>query len=174
MAINKPALAIGAGAAALALAASSKRKSKKTPPPEGFEAYQGKSITLEPDGSKVYVGVEWPYEVLVPTLNNLEDTPLDSLDAMYGYLKIVSKTNFKTTDGKSVKLSEMPETPQIKELKDTILDAAKAYVAARGEGLSKVLLGHYSKIMAQYKCELPESPDYLPPSCIISIALGNI
>lgn len=173
--MKNPALVIGASAAALAVLASSKKKSSSSKKSAKVpKEYTGSAITMTPDGSKVFVGVKWPYEVLIPTLNTLEDTPLDSIDALYGYLKIVDNTDFKTTDGKPVKLAEMPETPQVEDLKKSILEAAKAYVALRSQGITKVMLGHYQKIMAQYKCELPESDEYLPPSCIISIALGSI
>jgi len=177
MAMKNPALALGAGAAALALIASSKKKKSKglvKNVPEWFKEYDTDKVTVSPDGTKIYVGIEWPYEFLIPELNNFVDTKFGMIDDAFLTADIIVKTKFRSTEGKSLSWDDIPDTAQKKDFEDSIRKVAKAYRKAREGGLSEVMLGHYRKIMAQYKCELPESPDYLPPSCVLSIALGNI
>lgn len=175
MSMKNPVLALGAGAAALALVASSKKKkgsSKATP--EHLKAYDSDKITVSPDGKKIYVGIGWPYDFLIPELNNFVDTPFGMIDDAFLTADVIVKTQFQSTDGKKLSWDDIPDTAQKKDFEDSIRKVAKAYRKAREGGLGEVMLGHYRKIMAQYKCELPDSEEYLPPSCMISIALGNI
>ena len=173
--MKNPVLALGAGAAALALVASSKKKkggSKGVP--AALKPYNNDRITVSPDGTKIYVGLEWPYKFLIPELNNFVDTPFGMIDDAFLTADVIVKTQFQSPDGKKLSWDDIPDTAQKKDFEDSIRKVTKAYRKAREGGLSEVMLGHYRKIMAQYKCELPESPDYLPPSCVLSIALGNI
>ena len=174
MTMKNPVLALGAGAAALALVASSKKKKSSKKVSEDMKPYDNDKVTVTPDGTRIYVGVQWPYEFLIPELNNFVDTPFGMIDDAFLTADVIVKTQFQSTDGKKLSWDDIPDTAQKKDFEDSIRKVAKAYRKAREGGLGEVMLGHYRKIMAQYKCDLPESPDYLPPSCVLSIALGSI
>jgi len=178
MAMKNPVLVLGAGAAALALAASSKKKRGATGGSEAerkfLKRYDNSVITVEPDGSRMYVGMRWVHDQLIPLLNEYKDTKFDMIDDAYLQAAVIAQTDFRNPSGKALAWDDIPDTAVKEEFQNSIRSITKAYRQAREGGIAEVMLGHYSKIMAQYKCELPDSDEYLPPSCMISLALGNI